>query len=1257
MAHTDKSRKDGLPIRRPCTPYKDPRCWKRKSLLLVETCEYCCSPFIHKTGRGDPWCFDAEWTYERCCQTDFMDLVCEEKRKGEEGGCVDCKKTVSYICLTPPEKRLQDSQDTYNKKVDKFNGLQTEAERLKKLIADTKADLIEKDGIYQEKYMEHSRRLQIWSSAFNNATRLLSEGRLEQQRKTWNNSAALSATAREALQSARETLRNATGTLEATREAEARGREAVERNETARAAAIEHVAQTLRVLERTQSSQAAAEAAVAAADAELANATVIEMSAQEDVVAKNRTTKQVYTDSAEELDAALASKCASGALERNASRAHAEADAAVQAQRNAGLHVLAACESAALDYRAAEQSEEAAARAVGAAAHVLSDAARVLGQHESDLESVERREAAFHDALVSKVDGAAAMRCLISRTHADMRAAPKAAPGGAGAHEGSCGNASQAEDSNEFCPSWAREGECERNPQYMRQTCPRSCSGELPAAPSCSKSGALLGAGTLENSVAGLVLDLLAYASSVNADPDDTPGLDALNVSEELEQKLDAATSTLALAQELAQSAQDNVSRMEVALSSATLQHQRAQEHSELKRRAREDASLHVLAMEEAFKVFEGFLEGNETVAVRANESLEVQRMDQRRLQAAAREAAALEQGLGRALQISEDGAAQKREAVVRARRRVHVLQEHIEVLNASIAENLTSAVMEWLLVREEDSAEEGGGPGRGWGSMLLSAAKSALVSVVGSLEAFLDTYVVSMTDRNTVIELVRAVDDRKAATSQLDDAKTAVMEADAQTNDAKGSLAKAQTSRKHADEFVDQAADLVLQAEEVSRAAEARLQVCRQGHTAARLRLEEARSVAADCEAKLQASVAATAAAAAETDDYRIKLASSREVLEIASAEVVEATAALSVARGASTAAEEGATLFFREQLRQHCDASEEEFEIYMEQRELLSLLRAVVLHREQELDAVGVRYAEAAANHTALVVAQLTAHDAAVDAQHAHRDCAHRASAADAELHHQEALRSRSAAQLALAQERARADQDRAARVLDRRAQASAAATSAAVVYEAAKQERGGARGRCSARATQLMAAVNMTQAHIRDVEAARGNELAALQSLNAARVWLTQLLASMDLEAKARAVEEAAEAERKRQAAEAKASRRERAMRAAVGTHERHLKLVNAQGELAQKDAARVHAKAEYQTAEKAVLDAQAKLEAHIKDEEKTNANIGETYAELQKDLEEYRLAKKGYADQDPEDRKRSFHTFLEGSGPDPDGVNLR
>ena len=54
--------------------------------------------------------------------------MCEEERKGEEGGCVDCKKTIIFRCLTPPEMELYKKQVAYNKELNKVQDSQKDLE-------------------------------------------------------------------------------------------------------------------------------------------------------------------------------------------------------------------------------------------------------------------------------------------------------------------------------------------------------------------------------------------------------------------------------------------------------------------------------------------------------------------------------------------------------------------------------------------------------------------------------------------------------------------------------------------------------------------------------------------------------------------------------------------------------------------------------------------------------------------------------------------------------------------------------------------------------------------------------------------------------------------------------------------------------------------------------------------------------------------------------------------------------------------------
>lgn len=233
MGHTESTRAAMLPDRKTCVPFKDPLCWKRKSLLLVETCEYCCSPFEHKSGRGAEICWDSEWTYERCCQQDFKDLICEHQRKGEEGGCVDCKKSVTWICLTPPEKRLKDAQDKYNENVDRFNKLQNTSRDLATDIASTRQDLLEKDEIYRDLHTDLNKKLNVWHMAHNNASRLLSVARLQQQELTWNNSRDVLDEAQFELRRAESGVLNTSRILSEARRDEESAKQALQRNVSA----------------------------------------------------------------------------------------------------------------------------------------------------------------------------------------------------------------------------------------------------------------------------------------------------------------------------------------------------------------------------------------------------------------------------------------------------------------------------------------------------------------------------------------------------------------------------------------------------------------------------------------------------------------------------------------------------------------------------------------------------------------------------------------------------------------------------------------------------------------------------------------------------------------------------------------------------------------------------------------------------------------------------------------------------------------
>ena len=266
MAHTTESRAAMLPDRKTCAPYKDPACWKRKSLLLMETCEYCCSPFQHKGGRGADICWDSEWTFERCCQQDFKDLICELNRKGEEGGCVDCKKTVTYICLTPTEKRLKDAQNKYNENVDLFNKLQNKSQELAQNIHSAREDLLNKDQVYRSLHQDLNDKLSHWHFAYYNASRLSSLARLRQQETTWNNSNFALNEAAGALSLAQSSVLNASRVLADARKQEETGREALRKNLSEYQRSVNAFETTSDSLALAKSKKSAAEEACASAE-------------------------------------------------------------------------------------------------------------------------------------------------------------------------------------------------------------------------------------------------------------------------------------------------------------------------------------------------------------------------------------------------------------------------------------------------------------------------------------------------------------------------------------------------------------------------------------------------------------------------------------------------------------------------------------------------------------------------------------------------------------------------------------------------------------------------------------------------------------------------------------------------------------------------------------------------------------------------------------------------------------------------------
>lgn len=208
----------------------------------------------------------------------------------------------------------------------------------------------------------------------------------------------------------------------------------------------------------------------------------------------------------------------------------------------------------------------------------------------------------------------------------------------------------------------------------------------------------------------------------------------------------------------------------------------------------------------------------------------------------------------------------------------------------------------------------------------------------------------------------------------------------------------------------------------------------------------------------------------------------------------------------------------------------------------------------------------------------------------------------------------------------------------VAARRVQENMAASGRLEIAEKALQQR----------TVELDLARNRTGQLEKDLLAAIQAEAAANASLKSSQAWQKWFNQSLHLERKQEALSEAKLEESTESANEAKASKREALMRASLETHKRHLMLLDTQVELPHKTQAKAEARAAFDAAEKKVVEAQTKLDVLVKTESETHMKISETYKELERLQIEHAEAEKEYQDQDPQDRKRSFTTSLQGSG---------
>lgn len=1257
MQHTEKSRRESLPDRRTCAPYKDPTCWKRQSKLLMETCEWCCSPFEHKTGTGNPMCWDDVYTFERCCQQDFKDLVCEMIRKGEEGGCVDCPKSVVYSCLTPEEKRLKDAQNNYNKKVDLFHELQDTAKRLATEIQETKEDLFTKEGIYQTKGQTLNQLVHIWSEAHNNRTRLEAAARLEQQDLTWNNSFKVRQQTKDELIVAQESLKNATDTLREARREEEFGRQTLASNESAYHHAVARHHDAVTALADAEAAQSHAESNVRLAEDEVTAAATAAEEALAQAVAANVSRDERYQSTAEPLHTAETA--------RNATRAIFEAAELVASEKTNASQQAQALQKAAQEtlneavanVAAAERNVTGASDRVSATSNARQTAEEQLQEGLRLLATAMEKENESHQMLTNRTGSTSAVLCLISKTAANASALPKVPPPRQ-ADAGSCGVVIP-KDLNEFCGTWAEAGECEKNRRYMTEACGASCaargvhaavakatecnSKDKPSGPDADGSlsrliaellqGAPLARDAANLAEARLLAELPAIGNESEAE--------TIVVPEELKVAIATADNSLASAKLRQQSASTLVAAAMNVLRSAEQDLEQAKLREETARGHKATAQNQAVEGQKDVSKWQALVALNQSALADANKVLDRRRDDHKKLQAALDKSLSLEQGLARAHQLAEDASVQARQVAARSKRAISELEEHVQRLNESMSENLTTLVSAWV---KQQEAHQQASLSPTWSSRLLAAAKSVLVKMVGSIESFLETYVVSLADKDSVVELVKAIDDKHAAILQLQLDEKSAEDAAAEAKDAKSMFIKAEASRKVADEAVAGAATKIPEAEELSHKAEAALNATKLALNASEESLAEARRLIEAKEAEIQSAVAATKQAASVVEQKKADLRNAEVGIEIAKAEVTQALTGLKAAQTSFADAHAQLIGGSLAQIKQHCRPTEEEFEAYLDYRDLIALAKHVTAQRQRSSDALKQQLERHEERLREAKAAQLTAEKALAESQRHQGRCEDALKLAEADLDAKEVERLQALDTMNITRMAFDADQAKVEVLLESRSEADAASAQATESSENAAQHSASTLSKRNLRSSELDLAINVTQTKTEALAVAREAEADGLRSLELTKVWHAAFNESLELELKQQRLSEAIAEEKHRNNIHVSRALRESRMKLLLRTHERRLALCDAEVGLAEKLDARVHAKAEFDRAEAALLAAQTKLDELLKSESETHTKIAETYKEIEELLTQHGEAQKAYDAQDPKERERSFSTSL-------------
>jgi len=1237
MGHNKGSRESMLPDRKTCAPYKDPACWKRKSLLLMETCEYCCSPFQHKGGRGADICWDSEWTYERCCQQDFKDLICELNRKGEEGGCVDCKKSVTYICLTPTEKRLKDAQNNYNKNVDAFNEFQNKSAELAQDIRKAREDLLQKDQVYRDLHEDLNRKLSIWHVAYNNASRLSSLGRLRQQELTWNNSHTFLNEERLALQAAQSTVANLSKVLFDARRDEEAARQSVRNNFSQYERAVNH-------FEATSNSLTSAKAAMAAAEEESRQAEVAQEAAAVDAkqafaasveANASRDAQHSSTEAALELARAVRDQSRTSAVEYLGEQQIA--DAHLDAVRTQGFRFCGRVPSAvnavskpredeaAEKLRAAEQSWQLAGQAHADALEALSDA--------------QRDEDVVVDSILSCGGGgsnsaraASPLSCLIAKTPSnqskpELRPLPQ-------------------------CLDGEGKGTCNLQTGCPKVKGPATCdsSKDGSGTPDCLND--THGSASLESTVSEVTQRLwkaghlsqeaLSEARARSGvQPEETV---YVYVPSELTSNVEAKGKIKA---ELA--AQYEAASKVVGMASLALEKAKADLQKEVKRQEAMDTDLqearrHSSQLAVEIVMWEEYSRTNRSVFDERQQVLKRLRRTAESLNRASQEAFNRSDDLLSQYLLARNESETKMLAQEEAQRGLIDAEHNVQRVNETLSDNLTVLVSAWLQQQETAKASQSGR----WSERLLAAAKEVLVTMVGSLESFLDNYVISLSDKDSVLQLMHAVDARKEAELRWLEAEKDLEKAVEEVQAVNASLADAKAAHRAAQQKSSNATKEASQAEDDAAAAERSVNQTRQYLLSQQQQLEKVRKKISDIEEKKQTFAHDLATAEGQVERQASALRRAEEQAKEVDTELAKATSAEKAAEAAVSNAKTafvGSTLA---DARKECQPTDNQYEVYLHFRELLSLAKYVKVQRLlglQVADQFRIKKEEVLRD---VQVANAALLDDLGDALSAVADLAIRVAVVDSENATVQVRQQVASFSASKAKENFFASQGHMDEILQGRQEAELWAVHQAKENFASLSRLDLAEKNMRQRRLELAGAKNRTEQLERDLLAAIQAEAEANASLRSSQVWQKEFNASLQLERKEEALASAKLEESRKSANEVKAAKREKQMRASLDTHKRHLALLDAQVDLQNKTKSKVEARAAFDAAEKQVVEAQTKLDGLVKTEAETHTKISETYEEINRLKIEHTEAEQEYQEQDPEDRKRSFTTSLQGGG---------